>query len=50
MNTPEFTIDELAREAGTTVRNIAPIRSAGCCRLPNGGGAWASTVRRIWQG
>ena len=40
----EFTIDELAREAGTTVRNIRAYQERG------GRAGWGCTAPRTWRG
>lgn len=35
----EYSVDELAREGGTTVRNLRAYQDAACCRRPSAGAA-----------
>ena len=46
----EYTIDELAREAGATVRNIRAYQERGILPPPRRQGGWGCTGPRTWRG
>jgi DNA-binding transcriptional MerR regulator len=46
----EWSVDELARAAGTTVRNVRVYQDRGLLDPPSGGAASASTAGTTWIG